>query len=409
MAARARLVSTPPTGFPVLARSAKNAVPSAAVAEFRTREACGDIAGAELRGPGDRDDTGEAVIAGAPRLLEQANRPSPFRPGRRSAGRGRVADAERRIGVAYAIAERPAETFHSARQSSWRGEPPEATPCPRPPSAKPTIGEAHRARVAVTEHRLDSPPAAPPVLTGPRRFAGPFFNTAVLAERLAEGTRRIDRQFLGRLRRQVVGGHHGGRRRLAAAGSIPPAIPTPRQDGRPAARPRQAAHCESPPPSSRVSVPRTPGHCAGRGNSAAPPYPLRPPALIAAMRSPRPSRRRERQGRRTATEQMGVAGVAPAINRVEVEIPGVRVRPRKPAGNQVRQHRRELGNALPETAGCHLRRNVAWFNAEAHGLVLLAYGQLQLKPRKSEMDFASSPAALVHPQSPPDPELPPPC
>src|SRR5262249_56130853 len=75
------------------------------------------------------------------------------------------------------------------------------------------------------EARLVLSTAAPPVLPGPRRLSLPLIGPPIAPERLAERARRIDRQFLDALRRQVLGRGHDGRGGLAALHRLPAPVP----------------------------------------------------------------------------------------------------------------------------------------------------------------------------------------
>src|SRR5262249_39535799 len=125
-------------------------------------------------------------------------------PRRRAPRRCPVAHAERWISIANAIAERGADLPHGApdfqtavRLAQRHGFLHHLTP-------RAYVLERHRSEVDIAEHRLDLFPRAPPVLARARRLAGPFFGASVTTECLAEGARRVDRHFLGLLRRKIL-------------------------------------------------------------------------------------------------------------------------------------------------------------------------------------------------------------
>src|SRR6266516_3535790 len=82
---------------------------------------------------------------------------------------------------------------------------------------------------------------------------------------------------------------------------------------------------------------------------------------------------------------MSVAGIAPTIDRVQVEIARIRIGCRKTACMQIRQCRFELGERFPETARGHLLGHVAGFNTEAHFRIFLG-----VRPAKSRRDCSWS-------------------
>jgi hypothetical protein len=164
------------------------------------------------------------VIAVAPCALEQA-RDFALAPRCRPSLRCAVAHAEGWIRISYAIAEcgrnfpQSPPDLHAAvglaKRDSFLDR---LAPCA-------DIFEAHCARIAVAEHRLEPTPHAPPVLTRSRCFARPLVGAAISAKRLAERARRIHRQPLGLFRREVVGGDHRGRGRPAVPNHLPTAVP----------------------------------------------------------------------------------------------------------------------------------------------------------------------------------------
>jgi hypothetical protein len=69
-----------------------------------------------------------------------------------------------------------------------------------------------------------------------------------------------------------------------------------------------------------------------------------------------------------AAEQVRVTSIAPSVDCGEIEISGCRVRLWKAPRYKVGKRRIELGKRFAKAAGGHLWRNVARFNAEAHGI-----------------------------------------
>jgi hypothetical protein len=63
-----------------------------------------------------------------------------------------------------------------------------------------------------------------------------------------------------------------------------------------------------------------------------------------------------------------MSSIAPPVDGGEVEVSSRRVGLWKSPGDQIGQRRLELGERFAEAAGGHLWRNVARFDAEAHGL-----------------------------------------